>query len=197
MRRQSAPLARAWALAACLLSANVGCALHRCNFDRGEALGLHPDCDPHSPHVYHHNCCPSPFRDPRTPGPRIVSTLPPAPEMAADSNFCPLPTYPVFGPRSEEPDGFDPQMLPLLPGDGPAGDEQPLPEPNMSASDETTDVEDFDEVEDASELRLAAPAQSAKQAGWKPARKRPVEETASRPCATCTLNFKRPAAARR
>lgn len=197
MCRRSGSLARAWALAACLLSVNVGCALHRCHFDRGEALGLHPDCDPHSPRVYHHNYCCGPFRDPRMPGPRIVSTLPAVPEMAADDNFCPVPTYPVFGPRSEEPDGFDPQMLPLLPAGEPMDDGEPLGGPALSVRGETIDAEEFDEEEDTSDLRLAAPAQSVEQAGWKPARNRPVEETASRPCATCRPNFKRSAALRR
>lgn len=196
MCRRSGSLARAWTLTACLLSANVGCALHRCNFDRGEALGLRPDCDPHSARIYRHNYCCGPFRDPRLPGPKVVSTLPAVPEMAADSNFCPIPTYPVFGPRAEESDGIDPQMLPLLPAEGTISDGEPLAGPSLSVSDETADSEELDDEDETSDLPLSAAGQSVEQAGWKPARKRPVEETASRPCATCTLNFKRSAAAR-
>lgn len=196
MCRRSGLLAWARALAACVLSANVGCALHRCHFDRGEAVGLHPDCDPHSPRVYHHNYCCGPFRDPRTPGPRIVSTLPPEPEMAADSNFCPVPTYPVFGPRAEESDGFDPQMLPLVPPGDMLEEGQPVSGPSLSVLGETIEAEDFDEEEDASELQLAAPAQTVQQAGWKPAKARSVEETASRPCTACTPRFKRSATRR-
>lgn len=184
-------LVRAWAWAACVLSANVGCALHRCHFDRGEALGLHPDCDPHSAQIYRHNYCCSPFRDPRLPGPKVVSTLPAMPEMAGPSTFSPVPTYPVFGPRAEEPDGFDPQMLQLLPADGSASIDEPFAAPSLAESDEMVDGEDLDEESDPSELSVPVPGRSVEQAGWKPAHKRPADEAAARPCAKCTATFKR------
>lgn len=201
MCRQSGSPAWAWALIACLLAANVGCALHHCNFDRGEAVGLHTDCDPHSPQVYHrHDCCRI-FRDPRTPGPRVVSTLPAEPEMAADSHFAPVPTYPVFGPHSEEPDGFDPQMLPLSPEGAPLGAGRSPVGPRLSASDEIVDDAELDaeELDDRQEPAplLAAPAQRAGQDGWKPANKRAIEAMAGRNCPTCKPNFKHSATRRR
>lgn len=200
MRRRCGSLLLAWAWTACLLSTESGCALHRCNFERGEALGLRTDCDPHSSHIYRHYYCHAPFRDPRIPGPKIVSTLPAVPEMAATSNFCPLPTYPVFGPRSEEPDGIDMEMQPLRPGDG-SIEEESLPEPALPdgemEDDQVDDVDAEVSEEEGPALELAAPGQSVKQVGWKAARKGPTEEPVSRPCAKCTVTFKRPSALQR
>ena len=184
-------LVTAWA--ACLLTA-PGCALHHCNFAPGEAVGVHESCDRHASHVYRrHDCC-RPRRDPRIPGPHILSTLPAVPEMQGPSYFQPVPTYPVFGPRSEEPDGLEPAMQPLMPGDD--ADGETLPDPTMSDDvsqfdDDEDAADDADDDEEPASLQLAAPRQTTRQAGWKPARIQPAESAAvTRPCAKCTSTFK-------
>lgn len=40
---------------------------------------------------------------------------PPEPEPAAATYFHPVPMGPVFGPRSEQPDGVEAESTPLLP----------------------------------------------------------------------------------
>lgn len=190
-------LVTAWA--ACLLTV-PGCALHRCDFAPGEAVGLRVACDPHASRVYHCRDCCRPRRDPRIPGPRSVSTLPAQPEMAAPGYFQPVPTYPVFGPRSEEPDGIEPEMQPLMPDDG-SMEGETLPEPT-EPTDDTVQLEDAEEASDdgqvPSALALTAPGQSVRQTGWKAARKQsPEAAAATRPCAKCTVTFKSPASSQR
>jgi hypothetical protein len=185
-RRGLLGLATAWAV--CVLTA-AGCSLHHCDFAPGEAVGLRSACDPHASHVYRRKNCCRPRRDPRIPGPHIVSTLPAVPEMQGPSYFQPVPTYPVFGPRSEEPDGIAPEMQQLMPGDGTDGDTLPEPRDEVSQDDDTEDSADEDE--EPGTLQLAAPNQSTRQAGWKPAQRQSVEtKTATRPCAKCTVTFK-------
>jgi len=184
-----------WAV--CLLTA-AGCAMRQCDFAPGDAVGLRVACDPYASRVYHRKHCCRPRRDPRIPGPRVVSTLPAEPEMAAPGYFQPVPTYPVFGPRSEEPDGIEPQMQQLMPDDGSMQGET-LPEPTLPADDGMQGDEDSsNESDEPSALKLRAPDQSVRQAGWKAARKQPVEsEAATRPCAKCTVTFKQPSTSRR
>ncbi|HET6880017.1 MAG TPA: hypothetical protein VFI31_07670 [Pirellulales bacterium] len=184
-----------WCLATGLVANAGGCAWHHCQFEPGEAVGLRTDCDPHSARVYHRRpCCHGPFRDPRLPGPKIMSTEPAVPEMAAPGYFHPVPTYPVFGPHSEEPDGIETALQPLEPDDGSMSDES-LPEPREASLND--DEEDEDEAEEQNPLRLAAPDQSVRQAGWKAARKPSLEEeTPTRPCANCSVRFKQRTTAR-
>ncbi|HVX10039.1 MAG TPA: hypothetical protein VHC22_02445 [Pirellulales bacterium] len=173
------------------LAAAAGCSLHHCDYEPGEAVGLRVACDPYAAKVYRRHPCRIPGRDPRIPGPRIVTTLPAAPEAAGPGYFNPVPTYPVFGPRSEEPDGLEPDMQQLDPDDGTIEGEM-LPPPAMSAERPASDDEEEESDEDESGgLRLAAPQQSMRQAGWRPARRQAAEpETATRPCATCTVRFR-------
>ncbi|HQU44062.1 MAG TPA: hypothetical protein PK867_14680 [Pirellulales bacterium] len=131
-------------------------------------------------------------KDPRIPGPRIISTLPrQQPEMTTPTFLYPVPTYPVFGPRSEEPDGIEPQLQPLMPEDAEQIESEPLPMPNESAAPD--DEEEYDDLTDggSSALQLAAPKQTVEQAGWKPAKTRGTEASrVSRPCAKCGVTFR-------
>jgi hypothetical protein len=185
-----------WVGAVFLLTTGAGCALHRCDFEPGQAVGVRTDCDPHSARVYHHRHCCGPIRDPRIPGPKIVSTLPAVPEMAAPGYFNPVPTYPVFGPRSEEPDGIEAEEQPLAPGDGSMTGES-LPEPRLPQDGNEEDSDEPEEDDEPSALKLSPPDQSVRQAGWKPARKQAVEkEMPTRPCAKCTVTFKQRSSSR-
>ena len=124
-------------------------------------FGLHREkqCDRYAARPYNHKvCCRAARRDPRIPGPRIVSTLPAHPEMAAPGYFQPVPTYAVFGPRSEQPDGIEPQMQPLMP-DEPSGLEgEPLPMPTRQDTGEAGDaaVEDDEPAEGPSALNTSS-----------------------------------------
>ncbi|MGH7137320.1 MAG: hypothetical protein ACREHD_16375 [Pirellulales bacterium] len=64
-------------------------------------------------------------------------------------------------------------------------------------ADQAEDVDAEVSEEEEPALELAAPRQSVKQAGWKAARKGPIEEPVSRPCSKCTVTFKRPSAIER
>jgi hypothetical protein len=168
-------------------------------YSAGPGNGDCPVCDRYASRVSRRFECCRPRRDPRIPGPRVVSTLP-APEREAPSYLHPVPTYPVFGPRSEEPDGIEPDLQPLSPGlEG-----EPLPPPgglgDASEDDPGDDVslDEDDSEEDDDEPMLAPPQQLVKDSGWKAAKRQPDRTTApTRPCATCTVTFKRPSSTAR
>lgn len=113
--------------------------------------------------------------------------------MAGPSFFVPVPTYPVFGPRSEQPDGVDSQLQPVISDGVEQFEAEPLPVPaDRSALPEEQEEEDDDDLTDRSSsgLRLAAPTQTVAEGGWKPAKNRLKDTAASRPCAKCSVSFK-------
>lgn len=198
--------------ASCLAASSAGChGPRRCGPSvNGYAAGpgqadCPAECDRYAGRTYRRFECCRPRRDPRIPGPRIVSTLP-APEREEPGYLYPVPTYPVFGPRSEEPDGIEPELQPMSPG----MEGEPLPPPSsrrmptddmndddMSDDDMSDDLsanEDIDDSdEESGELQLAAPQQLMQHAGWKPARrlKAPAEAPA-RPGAKRSITFRQP-----
>jgi hypothetical protein len=198
-------LALVWA--SCLAASPIGCCCPRrcggcgtseCGYAEGAGQAACPhECDRYAARSNRHVPCCRTRRDPRIPGPRIVSTLP-APETEAPGYFQPVPTYPVFGPRSEEPDGIEPELQPLLPDGSPGMEDEPLPEPlRDSLSDEESGDEGVSNDE-ASDLKLAAPQQLVKHAGWKPAKKQSAQtDTPTRPCAKCTMTFRQPSSSQR
>jgi hypothetical protein len=110
-----------------------------------------------------------------------------------------VPTYPVFGTRSEEPDGIEPELQPMSPG----MENEPLPAPsrrepddylNDEMDDDLSADEDVDDLDQTSgELKLAAPQQLVQQAGWKRAGKQPAPVAVpTRPCANRAINFRQP-----
>ena len=142
------------------------------------------------------DCC-RPRRDPRIPGPRLVSTLP-VPEREAPGYLHPVPTYPVFGPRSEEADGIEPELQPMLPDGSPGTQGEPLPPPRNEGlleddvdDDVSLEEADDDEEEERGELKLAAPKQLVQSAGWRPAKRQAVQGAApTRPGASGSLSFR-------
>ena len=212
MYRRRASVGLALLAVAGLLAMSAGCHCPSCAGGCGDAsthghvVGGPSACDQrndrYAPRVYHHKkvCCHAALRDPRTPGPRVVSTLPAEPEMEAPGYFHPVPTYPVFGPRSEMSDGIEPQMQPLLPGDAPGLDGEPLPIP-MPRDRGDGDEEAAEEPtlgDEPSALKLSAPGQSVRQTGWKPAKRQAAQtEAPTRPCAKCSISFRQPSSSRR
>jgi hypothetical protein len=202
MGRRTLMIALSLVWAGCLAASSVGCCCPRRCGGCGAAMAGYvgnaqgagaADCDRYSARPYHHVGCCRPRRVPRIPGPRSISTLPP-PESAAPSFFQPVPTYPVFGPRSEEPDGIEPVLQPLSPDDLPGMEDEPLPAPARNGAMSNDDSADQDiSAGEATDLKLAAPQQLIKRAGWKPAKKQsPQAETPTRPCAKCTVTFRSP-----
>ena len=113
--------------------------------------------------------------------------------MAAPSYFHPVPTYPVFGPRSEQPDGIEPTMQPLIPGESSEIEGEPLPPPSLGADDAMDEADDDLSDEESSDLKLAAPEQAVRHAGWKPAKKQSTQASSpTRSCAKCTVTFRQP-----
>lgn len=210
MCRRSGSIGLALLGAACFLPLLAGCHCPRCPGGCGDctmqgyAVGgptCDKQCDRYAPRPYNHKvCCRAAHRDPRIPGPRIVSTLPAHPEMEAPAYFHPVPTYAVFGPRSEQPDGIEPQMQPLMPDDSSGFDGEPLPMPTRRDRDERDDesVEDDAPGEEPSALKLLAPGQSVRQTGWKPAKKQADQaEAPTRPSAKCSVSFRQPSSSPR
>lgn len=124
--------------------------------------------------------------------PPLDAELTPDPEPAGPSYFHPVPTRPVFGPRSEQPDGIDGQTLIPLPA--PAQEAQPmmplLPAPDAGDSkDDDTSIDEppSDAAPDPSSstrfrLRRLPKGREAKLTGWKAAstsaaRKRTIRST--------------------
>jgi hypothetical protein len=180
-----------------LVASSTGCcgACGRCGSSmHGNADGGCPSqCDRYAARPYRRFMCGRPRRDPRIPGPRVISTLPPEPQ--APGYFHPVPTYPVFGPRSEQPDGIEPDLQPMSPGGMPGMESEPLPAPPDAdlSDDESMDGDNEVSDDEASPLQLAAPQQLTKHAGWKPAKKQPASvESATRPGAKCTVTFRQP-----
>lgn len=208
MCRRTATVGSALLWAACLIAMASGCRCGRlcggcgaCTQGYG-ANGWPPGCDkgsdryaarPYPPCAK----CRAARRDPRIPGPRGVYTQP-APEAAAPSYFHPVPTYPVFGPRSEQPDGIEPQMQPLMPGESFDLDGEPLPPPRLRNRD-TSDEEPADDdlsYPESSDLKLTAPEQTVQNAGWRPAKKQPAVAAApSRPGTKSRVTFRQPSSA--
>jgi hypothetical protein len=164
-----------------------------------------PACDRYAGRTYRRFDCCRPRRDPRIPGPRVVSTLP-APEREAAGYFHPVPTYPVFGPRAEEADGIEPELQPLSPG----MESEPLPPPrgglrdgglrddedlgnDVSIDDVSTDEDDSEQ--ESGGLQLAAPQQLVKDSGWKAAKRRPGQATV--PTRPPTVTFRQPSSTAR
>jgi hypothetical protein len=148
-----------------------------------------------------------PARRPR----RVRDAAPPEPEETAPTYFHPVPMGPVFGPRSEQPDGIEeeakplsPEMLPPLPPSatpllpipqsmpverGPGGELLP-----PASSEELGDEPDEDPPagNEASnrpsragrgQLRFPASSSAAVVTGWRVAQPR----TTAASCANCSL----------
>lgn len=188
--------------ASCLAASTTGCCGPCCGRGGcGSSMHGHVDgvgqdscpsqCDRYAARPYRRFMCGRPRRDPRIPGPRVISTLPPEPQ--APDYFHPVPTYPVFGPRSEQPDGIEPELQPLSPGVMPGMEGEPLPAPADADLSDDESAEDAASDDEASPIQLAAPHQLTKRAGWKPAKKQSTPiDTATRPGAKCTVTFRHP-----
>lgn len=187
--------------AAYLAASSVGCCCPRRCGGCGPSLGSYadnsaqgacaPENDRYAARPYRRGPCCRTRRDPRIPGPHVVSTLAPA-ECEAPGYFSPVPTYPVFGPRSEEPDGIEPELQPLPPDgiDGMEGELLPAP-PRNGAVDDDSAADDDISTDEGSELQLAAPQQRVKHAGWKPVRRQSAEaEKTIRSTAKTSVTFK-------
>lgn len=223
-RTAAVGLALLWSIASLAMSSGC-CGIGCCGGGRripllGNAVDGQPGCDSHcdryAPQVYHHNRCHT-VRDPRIPGPRDINTLPAEPEMEAPNYFHPVPTYPVFGPRSEQPDGIDPQLQPLLPRDTIDGESLPAPMLRQSDApdeqyeqfeqdDQSADSDMSDGVLSDSEPMDGPTLSSAgkvvgravSQTGWKPAKKQTARmESPTRPCPNCSVTFRRPSSIQR
>lgn len=122
--------------------------------------------------------------------PPLDAELSPDPEPAGPSYFHPVPTRPVFGPRSEQPDAIEGQTLMPLPV--PAQEAQPmtplLPAPDaddLKEGDTSIEEPPSDAAPDtgsSTSLRRLPEGREAKLTGWKAAstsaaRKRTVRST--------------------
>ena len=108
--------------------------------------------------------------------------------MAAPSFFVPVPTYPVFGPRSEQPDGIDSQLQPVISNGVEQFEAEPLPMPaDESAVPEEEEEDDLTDRSPA--LQLTAPTQTVAASGWK-AKNHVKDSAANRPCAKCSVTFR-------
>ncbi|HEX5443903.1 MAG TPA: hypothetical protein VFW87_08755 [Pirellulales bacterium] len=115
--------------------------------------------------------------------PPLAPELSPDPEPAGPSYFHPLPTRPVFGPRSEQPDAIEGQSL--LPVPTPSHGAEPLlpllPPPAAKESDEAERADDGPVEQDSgdggpdadssTELRRLPAERDAQTSGWKAAKK--------------------------
>lgn len=201
MGRRTSMIAFSLVGAACLAASSIGCCCpRRCGgcgplmggyADNGAQGECAPENDRYAARPYRRGPCCRPRRDPRIPGPRVVSTLAPA-ECEAPGYFSPVPTYPVFGPRSEEPDGIEPELQPLSPNGMDRMEGEPLPAPPQNSSvDEDAAADDEISTDEGSDLQLAAPQQRVKHAGWKPAKRRAAEvEQTIRSTAKTSVTFK-------
>jgi hypothetical protein len=212
MGRQTMMTALSIVCASCLAASSAGChGARRCcgcgpsayGYAAGQDQANCPaDCDRYASRTYRRFDCCRPRRDPRIPGPRVVSTLP-APEREAPGYLHPVPTYPVFGPRSEEPDGIEPELQPMLPSGSPRMQGEPLPPPEDDSlleddTDDDVSMEEADDDEENGDLKLAAPQQLVQHTGWKPARRQSAQaEAPTRRSANGSLSFRQPSSAAR
>ncbi|HEX7448651.1 MAG TPA: hypothetical protein VF306_13960 [Pirellulales bacterium] len=136
--------------------------------------------------------------------PPLAAEMSPDPEPAGPSYFHPLPTRPVFGPRSEQPDAIEGQSL--LPVPAPSHDAEPmiplLPPPSSDEPEKTDDGPLEQEPDDggpgadsSTGLRRLPDSREAQAAGWKAAkkqvaRKRTVRSTVSGKKVTATETAK-------
>lgn len=119
---------------------------------------------------------------------------PPAPEPPGPSNFHPVPTKPVFGHRSEQPDAIETPMERLAPAPMERNDRAD------EAPDETADTmpDDFDASpapdaeeappDDSSARHIRKRASEVRPAAWQQVRRKqtlPVPQ-----CKSCEIRFK-------
>lgn len=122
---------------------------------------------------------------------------PPAPEPPGPSNFHPVPTQPVYGIRSEQPDAAEAPMERLAPA--PIESSMPDDEPPDEAPDEpeaAPSAEADDEPPgEQSAMRLTDPRGAIRKAAWqrsasrKPAK--PSQQALRVPeCKSCEIRFR-------
>ncbi len=111
--------------------------------------------------------------------PPLAPELSPDPEPAGPSYFHPLPTRPVFGPRSEQPDAIEGQSL--LPVPAPSHGAEPimplLPPPTADGAEQEEDSLEQEpdggapDADSSTGLRRLPAEREAETAGWKAAKK--------------------------
>jgi len=117
---------------------------------------------------------------------------PPAPEPPGPSNFHPVPTKPVFGRRSEQPDSIETPMerlAPMEPND--RADEAPdEPTDTMPDDFDASPAPDAEESppDESSARRIRKRASEVRPAAWQQVRRKqtlPVPQ-----CKSCEIRFK-------
>ena len=122
---------------------------------------------------------------------------PPAPEPPGPSTFHPVPTRPIYGGRSEEPDAYAAPMRPIAPqpldAENPEIDGEPIDEsdpPPIELDRSRSSRPDDAAVRPKNVLRASGKVREVRTVSWQTARPKRAAASASSQCPSCTVRFR-------